>query len=59
MIEKVITSEPKQVLKVVWDGERFALIELNREKSKVILLNPREAMMLVKFLGSCGKEINA
>ncbi len=56
MIEKVITSNSEQVLKVRWDEGNFALIELDREKSKVIILNPIEAMELLIFLASCGKE---
>ena len=56
MVEKVITSNSEQVLKIKWDGTRFALIELDREKSKVIILNPKEMLEVVLFGGSCGKD---
>ena len=56
MVEKVITSNSEQVLKIIWDGERFALIELDREKSKVVILNPREMLEVILFGGTLGKE---
>ena len=56
MAEKVITSNSEQVLTIKWDGERFSLIELDREKSKVIILNPREMMEIIMFGGTLGKD---
>jgi len=56
MVEKVITSNSEQVLTIKWDGERFSLIELDREKSKVIILNPREMMDIILFGGTLGKD---
>ncbi len=50
MEEKLITSNPEQTLKITWDGERFSFIELGRKISKVIILNPREAREVQKFI---------
>lgn len=55
MAEKVITSNSEQVITIKWDGVRFSLTELDREKSKVIILNPREMMEIILFGGNCGE----
>ena len=60
MLEKIITNNTGEELSVTWDEERFALIHQfkipDEAPRKVIILNPVEAMALVKFLSSCGKE---
>jgi len=61
MIETVITENSSEKLTVKWDGTRFAIV-LSRKNNdagltkSVILLNPIEAMTLLEFLASCGKE---
>lgn len=57
MKEKVLTDNSVGKLTVRWDGERFALIEREGSKSKVIILNPKEMLGLIQFAGSCGNEL--
>ncbi len=61
MTTKVITDSSSEKLVVKWDGNTFGLVLLKKESdtvvlSSVIILNPREAIELVAFLGSMGKE---
>ena len=56
MIEKIITENSVETLIIRWDGERFALIERGGDKSKVIILNPREMLDLVNFACEVGEE---
>lgn len=56
-METVVTSNAVEVIKLKWDGERFALVHLDKEKSKVIILNPREMMDIVRTaIPILGKE---
>ena len=61
MIEKVITDNAGEKITVKYDGTRFALVLFRKSNdvgatTSVIAFNPEEAMILLKFLGSMGKE---
>ena len=56
MKELILSHSSEHILKVRWDGVRFAVVELDREKVKsVILLNPAEMFALVNFAGVLGE----
>ena len=56
-MEKILVSTPSEVVKVKWDGTRFALVALDREKvSAVIVLNPKEMLELVIFVSNLGDK---
>ena len=59
--EKVITDNSSEKLVVRWDGTRFGIVYFEKWnnvalKTFAVILNPNEAMALVKFLASCGEE---
>ena len=57
--EKIITDNTVETITVKWDGERFVVIKRLKVSSHspvVIIFNPKEALELIKFIGSCGKE---
>ena len=61
MSEKIIVENSAEKIVVKWNGERFALILERKNNStgcspSVIILNPAEAMMLLNFLASCGRD---
>jgi len=61
MIKKVIADNSSEKITATWDGTRFGIVQLRKDNDigtpfSVILLNPDEAMILLKFLSSCGKE---
>ena len=55
--EKIITDNTNERIRVVWDGERFALIRSRDNLVKaIIILNPREMMELVQFASRLGGD---
>ena len=61
-MEKVLTDNAGELIKIRWDGVRFALTQekgdgwYEAKKSSVIILNPREMMSLISFAGALGEE---
>ena len=55
--ERIITSNSVEMIKIRYDGERFALIQdtgepynFMRHPERVIILNPREAQSIAEFI---------
>ena len=54
MIGKVLTDSVSETVKILWDGERFALTHWDKDKDNppsVIILNPAEMLELIEFVG--------
>ena len=56
MKEQILTDNSTEILKIVWDGTRFALTASRRfagipTSRAVVLLNPREMLDLIEFVG--------
>jgi len=51
-MDKILTDNAGEAVRINWDGERFALIHHNKLSSatKVILLTPLEALDMVVFV---------
>ncbi len=61
-MEKIISSNSAEELRVMWDKTRFGLIHVNRftQTPKVILLSPKEALELINFaMPILQEELNA
>lgn len=61
MEERAITDNEAEALTVAWDGERFIIRQQRKGGDelplpRVIILNPREMLDLVKFAVTLGKE---
>ena len=54
---KVLTDNTSEIILAKWDGERFALVYVNKALAgtKTIILNPKEMMKLIEFAGKLGK----
>ena len=55
-MEKVITENSVEIIKVKWDGDRYAIITERKHNdigmaTSVIILSPREMFDIVKFAG--------
>ncbi len=53
---KVITENYNDILKIMWDGTRFAIIQRDGQRTKTIVLNPKEMDELVKFALFSGRS---
>lgn len=57
MTEKIITNNSAEMIKISWDGERFALIRVDKKEAVcIIVLNPREMMDIILFGTTLGEE---
>ncbi len=56
-MEQILTDNAVEVIKVKWDGERFALTQYYKgdDELRVIILNPKEMITLIVFAGSLGE----
>ncbi len=48
--EIIITDNPFERIRAIWDGERFALIKDRELNKTVIILNPKEAKQYADFI---------
>lgn len=64
-MKKILTDNAAERITVDWDGERFAISQLHRGSSEklhgfsIIILNPREMLDLVEFVGGIDGEERA
>lgn len=61
LIERVITDNLREKIVIKWDGTRFALVSRRKNNDAgnpvaIIILNPVEMMVLVKFASTLGRE---
>ena len=62
MKTKILSTGSNEAIRIVWDGERFALIEASKESGnlekvkQIIILNPKEMLDLIQFAGNLGEE---
>jgi len=58
-MEKILCDNDSELIKVKWDEERFAIIQEKRDgwyEVSTIILNPREMLELVRFVGNPTEE---
>lgn len=59
MTEKIITDNREGIIRIKWDGTRFALVSKRKGNdlgwtTAMIILNPREMMDIVQFASNLG-----
>jgi hypothetical protein len=52
MIEKILTQNSQEEIRVKWDNSRIAIVMVNRviKNTRTTILNPREAIILANFI---------
>ena len=55
MEEKILVDEPTEVIKINWDGAKFAIVRVRDRMTTTIIFNAKEMLELIKFAASLGR----
>jgi len=60
-MEKIITDNTEETIRIIWDGTRFILISERKGNdmgwaTATTLLNPKEMLDIIEFAGKLGRD---
>lgn len=55
-VERIITDNTEERIRIIWDGTRFILVQDQESNplQTIIILNPREMMDIIQFASNLG-----